>query len=171
MNHDFEIKLQAWLDGELPEEEASSFLLTAKGDPQAMRLLDELKAVKTALSDNEIERPVPASREFYWSQIQSQIRRQETVSLPSLSRLGSLLVRWRRLLAPMTGAALGAVLLAVTLNHPAPYSGFVETTDTSSEFDALTFHDQASGMTVVWLKYREKQPSDSTADADVSFVP
>jgi len=171
MNHDVEMKLQAWLDGELPPDEAARFLLRAQGDPQAQPLLAELNAVKAALSHNELERAVPSSREFYWSQIQRQIQRQEARNAPAPSFLASLLAHWRRLIAPVAGAALGAAILIVSAKQTVSTPAFTETTDTSSEFDALTYHDQSSGMTVVWLKYREDQPSAPEAEPDISSVP
>ena len=63
-----------------------------------------------------------------------------------------------------------AALLAVSLRQSVPLPAFIETTVTSSDFDALTFHDQSSGMTVVWLKYREEEPAPSEEAPDIFDV-
>ncbi len=59
--------------------------------------------------------------------------------------------RWRRYMAPMAGAAvLGcALLMAVVQHSSAPVD---ETSSTGGGMEALTFHDQSAGMTVVWLQ-------------------
>lgn len=170
MNLEQELKLQAWLDGELPPAEAARLAQTAQDDPRARQLVAELTAVKTALAGNELERKVPDTREFYWSQIQRRIQREETRSVPVATSISALLARWRRLIAPMAGALAGAALLVVSIRQSVPVPAFVETTVTSSDFDALTYHDQSSGMTVVWLKYREQEPAPSEEAPDIFDV-
>ena len=73
MNLEFELKLQALLDGELPEREAAEVEARVKADPQAQALLDELRMTTTALRGNELERALPETREFFWSKIERTI--------------------------------------------------------------------------------------------------
>jgi anti-sigma-K factor RskA len=124
------------------------------------------------MASNELDRKTPASREFYWNQIQRQIQRQETLDAPRVAPalIPSLLARWRRIIVPVAGAALGAALLVVSVKQATPTPEFVETTDTSSDFDAMTYHDQHSGMTVVWLKFREQEPAPADAAPDIFDV-
>jgi anti-sigma factor RsiW len=168
MNDELKLKLQAWLDGELSPSQAEDLARTVASDPQAQRLVAELKAVKTALAGNEPAIKVCASREFYWSQIQHRIQHQETVQ-PTHSFGRSLLAHWRQLLIPVAGAAAGLALLAGSLKQPLPNSTFAETTATSSEMEAVTFHDQKAGMTVVWLDVKDRQNDDDPSESEAVY--
>jgi len=167
MNDELKLKLQAWLDGELSPSQAEDVARTLASDPQAQRLVAELKAVKTALAGNESALKVPASREFYWSQIQRRIQQQEPVQ-PAHSFGHSLLAHWRQLLIPVAGAAVGLAIVAGSLKQPVPGSTFAETTATSSEMEAVTFHDQKAGMTVVWLDVKDRQNDDNASDGEAA---
>jgi anti-sigma factor RsiW len=48
MKHDLELKLQAWLDGELPAAEAEQMRRRAATDLEAARLTAELQNIKAA---------------------------------------------------------------------------------------------------------------------------
>ena len=110
MKLDLELKLQAWLDAELPAAEAEQMRRRAATDPEAARLLAELQNIKTALLQNETTVTVPETRPFYWSQIERRIQRQASLR-PSPGP--SWAERLRRWLAPLAGlAALAAALLA-----------------------------------------------------------
>ena len=76
MKHDLELKLQAWLDGELPEREARRMGQWIARDPAAGALAAELRQVKQALPGNETAKAVPDTRQFYWSQIERRIQRE-----------------------------------------------------------------------------------------------
>jgi anti-sigma factor RsiW len=67
MNHNLELKLQAWLDGELSAPEARRIGQEIAGDMEASRLTAELQAIKSTLAGNEVALTVPETREFYWS--------------------------------------------------------------------------------------------------------
>ena len=73
MENEDRLKLQAWLDGELPTHEAARVADWVEANPSARELADELRAVKVALQVGEMPVSVEDSREFYWSQISSQI--------------------------------------------------------------------------------------------------
>ena len=53
MDHDAQLKLQAFLDGELPEAEASEVGNWLARDREAAALLEELRAAREALSGVE----------------------------------------------------------------------------------------------------------------------
>ncbi len=167
MNHNLEIKLQAWLDGELPSDEAQRFSQVLASDPEAQQLAAELKGVKAAVKGNELEVKVPATREFYWSQIERQIRRETPRPAPSFFAM--LAAQWRRFLVPVAGAAAGVALLAISVKQSLPSPAFVETTDTANEMEALTFHDQSAGMTVVWLRMTDLTDSSHPAESVPDF--
>ncbi len=91
MNHDLELKLQAWLDGELTAAEARSIGREIAADADASRLVTELQAIKSTLAGNELPMPLPESREFFWSKIERQIQREAVRRTSGAGpRLGSL---------------------------------------------------------------------------------
>src|SRR5688572_20102616 len=105
MNPDQQLKIQAYLDGELSEREGKQVADLIANNSEARLLFGELQMMKTALADNEVEVKLPESREFFWSKIQRDIRAQEPVEVveraPSLSFFGWL----QRYLVPIGAAA------------------------------------------------------------------
>lgn len=142
-----ELKLQAWLDGELSAPKARRVDPQIVGDEEASPLITELQAIKSALAGNETARTVPETRAFYWSKIERQIQRQarspRAVQAPRQAV-------WRRWLAPLAGFAALACMLLLAVNPFAP-PAFDEISSTGEGMEAVTFHDQSAGMTVVWL--------------------
>lgn len=161
MKQELELKLQAWLDGELPPAEADQMRLLAASDPDARRLVAELQGIHAALRQHEQPAPVPETREFYWSKIQQQIERAEQlrpVNPASWTR------RWRLWLAPLAGASALAAVLLVTL-HPSPSPvALNQVSVTAAGYQARTFHDQTTGMNFVFLQETSK-PAASTGQA------
>src|SRR6185295_13039907 len=98
MNDEAQLKLQAWVDGELTAKDAAEVSAWVANDNAAKSLADELRMAKTVLAGNEPEYAVPASREFYWSAIERQISREEVK--PAAVASGWVL-QWRRWLAPV----------------------------------------------------------------------
>ncbi|MBM3880917.1 MAG: hypothetical protein FJ387_14560 [Verrucomicrobia bacterium] len=156
MNHEGQVKLQAWLDGELPESEARTLARRVQEDPAARALTDALSQVKHALQAGEPEWRVPESREFYWSKIQRDILRQERPEArPPRSRwTGS----WFKYLAP--AAIVGALALLISMPEllfgPST-SGSVLTAEVDTpreDVSSFTFRSEAEGMTVVWIDTR-----------------
>jgi len=82
MKHEVELKLQAWMDGQLPGPEAAEIARLAETDAEARALLTELQQTRAALAGFESEIKVPESREFYWSKIARAID-QETPRSPA----------------------------------------------------------------------------------------
>jgi len=147
MKPDFELKLQAWLDGELPAAGAEQARRLAAADPEAARLLAELQAIKTAFLDSEQTVTVPESREFYWSKIERQIQREAAVH-PALGP--SWAERFRRWLAPLAGTAALAAVLLVALNQFKPQqTAFNQVSGMTDEYNPRTFRDNPSGINFV----------------------
>jgi hypothetical protein len=166
MNHNLELKLQAWLDGELSGPEARRIGQEIAGDAEASRLVAELQALKSAMAGNEMALTIPESREFYWSKIERQIEREARIPRPStVSRPAA----WRHWLAPLTGLVGLACMLVLAVKPFAPSTTFDEISATGEGMEAVTFHDQSAGMTVVWLADTEQaqtleSPDTKTAD-------
>jgi anti-sigma factor RsiW len=158
MKHDLQLKVQAWLDGELSDKEARQIGEWVARDAEASALAAELGSIRQSMKGNEVAVAVEDSREFYWSKIQRQIEREGAVrptdGVPWISSL-------RRWLVPIAGVGVLACALMMAVNQSAPT--FDEISATDSGMEAVTFHDQASQMTVVWLQ-------DSTPEAEQAPV-
>jgi len=159
MKQDLELKLQAWLDGELPTAEARAIGREVAADAEAGRLVAELQAVKSALAGNEMPVVLPESREFYWSKIQRQIERETAAQRGTPARR---VARWRYWLSPLAGfAALACMMIMATRPDVAP--SFDEISSTAEGMEAVTFHDQSTGVTVVWLADSSDQSQPAQA--------
>ena len=149
MNEEQQLKLQAFLDGELPENEAREMAAWLARDAEAAGLLTELRNTRQALGGFEQDVKLPETREFYWSKIEREIRRSEPAAeVVPRSSISTLL---RRLLFP--AAAVAALVIAGIIagrqfgtTSPAAETALADT-------GAFTYRDQAQGMTVVWLSY------------------
>ena len=154
MKEDIQLKLQAYLDGELPAQEANTVTELLANDDHARGLLAELTNTRNAIVAHDAEIKVPATREFYWSGIRREIERAEKSS-PATSPEISIFAAIRRMLVPASGVA--AVLLAVMLaghQFHSPSGAFREEVETTFEDSgAFTYRDYSSGTTLVWMDY------------------
>jgi anti-sigma factor RsiW len=163
MDYDAQLKLQAFLDGELPEEEAKKVAEWVARDREATALLEELRNTRGALAGFEAGIQLPESREFFWSKVQREIQRLETLDLrPGPTPVFALL---RRLLIPASGLALALVAGLVFL-RPASSPSHSSTPGIETalaDAGAFTYRDYSAGATLVWLSY----PADKeVADED-----
>ncbi len=164
MKQDLQLKLQAYLDGELPSGEAQSVTEWLAQDAAARELLIELTNTRAALVSHESVIKVPDSREFYWSKIARQIEREEKVA--TATKPVSLMDRIHRLLMP--AGAVAAVFIAVMLTLPRT-NGVGDVFTDAGDAVAFTYHNYDSGTTLVWLDYPAENDlseieSDDTLD-------
>jgi anti-sigma factor RsiW len=163
MNQETQLKLQAYLDGELSAAERQSVEALLRGDAGAKSLLAELTYTRAALAVHVAEIKVPESREFYWSKIEREIQREPKAE----SRPGFSLSGWlRRVLVP--AGAVAAMVIAVMLSLP-HNSGASDYSTSSNEAATFTYHNYATGTTLVWLDYSSQNDfsdleSDDTLD-------
>lgn len=152
MDYDAQLKIQAYLDGELPEEEARAVANQLAQDREAVALLAELRQTRQSMSRFEAGIRVPESREFYWSKIEREINRLESTPVVSAPE-PSLWARFRRMLVPVAATALLAVagVLGLQIFRSGGVGGLAATTVADS--GALTYRDYSSGTTLVWLSY------------------
>jgi anti-sigma factor RsiW len=165
MTEEQQLKLQAFLDGELPEQDAREVASWLARDGDATALHGELRNTRQALKGFEPQVKVPESREFYWSKIKREIER----STPALAPVEhvSLFTSLRRFLLPLGAAAVLAVAGVITLHqvgggavHPVQVNAIL------ADAGAFTYRDESQGMTVVWLSYpAEKKLADSPSRA------
>ncbi|HWD21299.1 MAG TPA: hypothetical protein VHB20_18680 [Verrucomicrobiae bacterium] len=163
MNQELELKLQAWVDGELSEAEARRMQNLIATDPAADALAAELRDVKALLSGAEMARTVPEGREFYWSKIERQIQAERSVaSAPAPNWLAG----WRRLLMPLAGLAAAACVVLVTVKQSVPSPNFDVVASTDASMETMMYHDQSAGLTVVWLQDKNAGNGAEAVTAD-----
>jgi len=163
MDYKAQLKLQALLDGELPEGEASAVTKWVAEDREAAALLEELRNTRGALAGFDAEVRLPESREFFWSKIQREIQRLETPA-PKPVRV-SYFTLVRRFLVP--ASAVAVVLIAgLMLIPPAGSTGRTIATEMETalaDSGAFTYRDYSAGATLVWLSYPAE---DEVAEID-----
>lgn len=163
MDYEAQLKLQAYLDGELPEAEALGVAKWLAQDREPVALLAELRNTRQALAQAEAPRTLPESREFFWSKIQREIQRQEQPQ-PAPAR-ASLWESWRRFFVPAGALAALALAIFITLSSGSSDS-IVETA--IADPAAFTYHDFSSRTTLVWFSYpAENDVADPSAPATV----
>jgi anti-sigma factor RsiW len=178
MKHDFEIEIQALIDGELSPRQAHRVEARLAQDTEANLLASELRQVRLALVGNEISPALPESREFYWSKSQRQIEREASAPVrPARLSWAALLAR---ISLPVAGVAAVAVAVILQGSHP-KFPVYDDVSMTDGGMQAVTFHDQTAHMTVVWLQDNndqnakaapteqllELQPDDGNSDASM----
>ena len=155
LNLALHLELQAWADGQLdqldltPARRAEIERL-AKDDPAARELIAGLRSMSTVLKANEPAHTVPATRDFYWSQIQRRIEVAERAE----SRVGPVAPAaggWLRWLLPAGG--LAAVVFGLALARNGKSWGQPEgLADVGSdESGAVVFRSESEGVTICWL--------------------
>jgi anti-sigma factor RsiW len=174
MNEEMQLKLQACLDGELPDREAREVAEWVAQNPDAKSLLEELRLTAGYLKGAELDRVVPESREFYWSKILQGIERTER-EVPQGIRAGWI-SNWRRVLAPLAGFALvaflGVALIREQTTDPGdpPLSYLAEVETPTPEVGAYSFRSQSGNMFVVWLYERTPEPAPDPLFVEEMFT-
>ena len=168
MNAERELELQAYVDGELSGWRASRVSRQIEADAEAQQVVAELKTTKSFLAGNELEQPLKEDPQFYWNRIRQAIERAEAQGEKAAEMP---VVAWRRILAPLAGAAM-AVLLAIlgfnwasnrTLDDPFVHVAEVE--NLSEDTDSFSFRSASENMFVVWV--HEKAPT-TAPDAELT---
>ena len=154
-----QLKLQAFLDGELPESDTREVAAWLANDADATALLGELKNTRNALKG--FENPgsagvspalkVPASREFYWSKIKREIER--SAPAPAPAETVSLFTLLRRVLMPLGAVAVLALVGVITIHGYSSGQRPITVNSMLADAGAFTYRDESQGMTVVWLSY------------------
>jgi len=148
MDYDAQLKLQSYLDGELPESEARDVANWLAQDREAVALFAELRNTRQALVGLEVGVTLPESREFFWSKIEREIDRQQQAE--PAPRPSSIFAAWRRFLMPAGAvAALGmAAMIGLFSASQGPTHEMAV-----ADPGAFTYHDFSAGTTLVWLSY------------------
>lgn len=161
MTEEQQLKLQASLDGELPEKDANEVAAWLARDAEATDLLAELSNTRKALADYVPALKLPESREFYWSKIQREIQRSEPARAPAEST--SVFALLRRVLLPLGAVAVLTIagMLAFQEFSNQGKTPRAQVNAMLADVGAIHYRDQAQGMTVIWLSYpAEKKLAD-----------
>jgi negative regulator of sigma E activity len=165
MTDEQQLKLQAFLDGELSETDTREVAAWLARDSDATALVGELKNTRTALKGFEPELKVPETREFYWSKIKREIERSAPAAAPA--ETVSLFTWMRRVLMPLGAVAMLALVGIFTLHQ---YSGGgprpIAVNSLLADAGAFTYRDESQGMTVVWLSYPAENKFAQKASGD-----
>ena len=165
MDKDLQLKIQAFVDGELTEDEAIEVASLAARQPEVNALARELKNTRNALASVETGMLLPESREFYWSKIQREIERLAPAEAPAPGRSPvAALFRW---LAPATGLAVLLAAGYIFLGAPDVNGSGLRWQAAYDGVNALTYRDQAEGMTVMWLSYPGNPAVDGVSEETV----
>jgi anti-sigma factor RsiW len=154
MDYNAQLKLQAWLDGELPEAEAREVAKWLERDREVSALADELRNTGKALAGFETGMRLPESREFFWSKLAREIQRREAPA-PTPAPKDSYFALFRRFLVPASALAV-AVIAGLVLTRPIAPSGHTVVADIETalaDAGAFTYRDYSAGTTLVWLSY------------------
>ncbi|MEY3547612.1 MAG: hypothetical protein RLZZ313_1974 [Verrucomicrobiota bacterium] len=140
------LDLQAYVDGELPEERRRQVEAALPADLDAQELVTGLRQLGTLSRADEPTVTVPVTREFYWSQIRRQIEAEQPKAPAASAALG-----WLRWLIPAMGVAAVAVVIS-TQQTPREITlaggGDVTVVDVSS----TVFRSESDGVTVHWIQ-------------------
>lgn len=151
MKNDTQLQLQAYFDGELDGLEARQAKAWLKEDPEAEALLAELASTRELLRHCGAEIRLPESREFFWSKIERTIATQARPGSRPRNEWLSLLPAWRFF---VPAGSLVALVITAVLAVRAPETANVPANEsTVSDPGAMTYRDEASGTTLVWLSY------------------
>ncbi len=166
MKEDLQLKLQAYLDGELPSGEVQAVRDLLATDAAARDLLGELTNTRDVILAHEASIKLPESREFFWSKIQREINRDANPApapAPAPAPKFSFAAWLHRALVP--AGAMAAVAIAVMLSLPHG-GGVVDPTMTSGETATFTYHNYDTGSTLVWLDYSSMENDFSDVESD-----
>jgi anti-sigma factor RsiW len=154
MDYNAQLKLQAWLDGELPEAEAREAANWLERDRDAAALAEELRNTRRSLAGFEADIRLPESREFFWSKVAREIERLEAPA-PTPAPRDSYFALFRRFLVPASAVAV-AVIAGLLLTRPTSPSGRTVAADIETalaDAGAFTYRDYSAGTTLVWVSY------------------
>jgi anti-sigma factor RsiW len=165
MEHEKQLKLQAYLDRELDPADSRAIADWLEQDPEAQALLAELRQTSQALTGFEAGIQLPESREFYWSKIQREIQREQT-PLSKPAPVAAWTYRLRRVLMPLTGLAVAALMFLVVTRESGTAHGDAGVETALQDSGAFTYHDDSVGATLVWLSYPAENEIAEVDDSD-----
>ena len=170
MDYEVQLKIQAYLDGELPEAEARELANLLARDKEAVALHNELRNTQQALSGAEVGIELPESRDFFWSKIKRDIERLEAAADAPVETAPSLFAAWRRLLVPAGAIAALAIAVLIANHDVIPIIGFQGRLEaTRTDPGTFVYRDYSGGATLVWLSYPAEEEDSQDQASDIIF--
>jgi anti-sigma factor RsiW len=168
MDYQQQLRLQAYLDGELSTAEAKEIADLLGKDQEAAALDIELRQTSQALAGFEEGVKLPESREFFWSKVKRGIESQQTLAetierANASARPATWSERLRQFLMPAAGLAVIALLALIVNKESGPSNPPVETS--LADGGGVVYHDFSAGATFVWLSYPPDSDSSEEDDA------
>lgn len=164
MDYESQLKLQAYLDGELTEPEGREVANWLAQDKEAVALLAELRQTRQAVARFQATLRLPESGDFFWSKIRRDIERSEAqpaLVAPQVPWFQTL----RRFLVPAGALAMiAAIGIMVTRDAGVAISGS-EGELALADSGAFTYRDYSAGTTLVWLTYPAEEIADNNGSA------
>ena len=154
MNHEAALKIQAWVDGELPAPAARQVAAWVERDPDAATLAATLRHARSALREGEPEYSAPVSREFYWSAIERRIDGRQTPQRQTPGAPFAWLARWFIPAGILAALTLALVLPALRDQFAPPLKWASEIESPLDDISSVTFRSESEGITVVWVNAR-----------------
>jgi hypothetical protein len=176
MNREFELKVQAFLDGELSKRESRRVERQLALDQESSWLLEELRWTKNVLAANEPSVGLSGSREYYWHGIEREILRAERATASEPTALPFSWLIWKKCLAPLSGLALAALVVLGILEFysfdaSGPRSRFLAQVESpSEEMGAFSFRSQSDNIFVIWLYERSSQKHSEISLVNDMFI-
>jgi anti-sigma factor RsiW len=161
-----QLRLQAYLDGELSASEAKEVSDVLANDAESAALVTEVRQTSQALAGFEEGLKLPESREFFWSKVQRGIKSQENRAERSAPVPWS--VRLRRFLVPASGLAVIALLALVATKESGGGSTNASVETSLADGGGVVYHDFSARATFVWLSY--PPDSDSSEEDDTGSL-
>lgn len=141
------LEIQAYVDGELDAARRATVESLCSTDPAARRLLEDLASFRDCVQGHEPEFSVPETREFYWSQIQRQLK---SPAAPAPAQISPWL-NWVRWLVPVAGLAAVAYLIALPRSEAPASRTLASVSPASMEASSVVYRSEADGVTVHWI--------------------
>ena len=160
MNRDFQLRVQAFLDGELTEHETRQVERRLSSDEASSHLLEELRWTKNVLAANEPIAVIPETRDFYWSKIRGDILLMGRPVAPGPQAQAFLWLVWKKCFAPFSGLALmlmvvWGIMSFYSLDASGARGRFLAQVESpSEEMGAFSFRSQSDNVFVIWLYER-----------------
>lgn len=144
------LDLQAYVDGELPEDRRRQVEAALPADVDARDLVEGLRRLSSLLRTHEPKAVVPATREFYWNQIRRRIEAETPRSEAGPATSAAL--GWLRWLIPALGVATVVVVVS-TRSTSSEVALVGQAGDvTLAEVSSTVFRSESDGVTVHWIQ-------------------
>ncbi len=148
------LELQAYVDGELESGRRAQVERELAADPEARAVVETFRSLRQMVQNHEQSYLVPASRDFYWSRIRSQIDQAEKSEQRTTRASTPAVGHWLRWFIPAFGAAAVAVSTMVYRGGIGGHgAGESLATDQGSDVSgAMMFRSEAEGVTICWIQ-------------------